>query len=260
MASSTSIEVIHKQPVPGAVEPNLPDYERARAQFSWASARAELAGLPGGALNIAHEAVGRHADGPLAQTVALRFLPRHGEPRELTYAQLASETSRFANVLGELGVERGERVFVLAGRIPELYIAALGALKHGAVFCPLFSAFGPEPIEQRLRLGDARVLVSTPALYARKVAQLRERLPGLKHVLLAGATRSTRSARLARPAGHAGEIADTRDLGELMGAAESGMRPRAPSRRTWRCCISPAAPPGGPRARCTSMARWFPMR
>ena len=76
-------------------------------------------------------------------------------------------------MLDALGVKRGERVFVLAGRIPELYVAALGTLKHGAVFCPLFSAFGPEPIEQRLRLGDARVLVTTTALYRRKVAELR---------------------------------------------------------------------------------------
>jgi acetyl-CoA synthetase len=88
--------------------------------------------------------------------------------------------------LRALGVERGERVFVLAGRIAELYVTALGTLKHGSVFSPLFSAFGPEPIEQRLRLGDARVLVTTPALYRRKVAKLRERLPGLAHVLLVG--------------------------------------------------------------------------
>jgi hypothetical protein len=45
-------------------------------------------------------------------------------------------------------------VFALAGRIPELYVAALGTLKAGAVFCPLFSAFGPEPIRQRLELGE----------------------------------------------------------------------------------------------------------
>ena len=177
---------------------NMADYERACAEFSWEQARSELAGLPDGGLNIAYEAVDRHAEGPLAATVALRFLGRHyassphrprrgeGEVRELTYAELKRQTDRFANVLRALGVQRGERVFVLAGRIPELYVTALGTLKHGAVFCPLFSAFGPEPIEQRLRLGDARVLVTTPTLYRRKVAELRARLPGLTHVLLVG--------------------------------------------------------------------------
>jgi acetyl-CoA synthetase len=164
----------------------MPDYDEARSQFSWAQARAELDGLPGGGLNTAHEAVDRHADGALADTAALRLLGKHGVARDITYAELRRETARFANVLESLGVERGERVFVLSGRIPEMYIAALGTLKHGSVFSPLFSAFGPEPIEQRLRLGDARVLVTTPALYRRKVAELRARLPGLEHVLLAG--------------------------------------------------------------------------
>ncbi len=190
-----------------AIPANMPDYERACARFSWERARARLAGLPGGALNIAHEAVDRHAEGPLANVVALRFLGRHGAVGELTYAQLRAETDRFANVLRALGVQRGERVFALAGRIPELYVAALGALKHGAVFCPLFSAFGPEPIEQRLRIGDARVLISTPQLYRRKVAELRPRLPGLRHVLLVG------------EAAQIDEIDGVEDCRELMVAA-----------------------------------------
>jgi acetyl-CoA synthetase len=164
----------------------MPDYDRARAEFSWAAARARLAGLPGGGLNIAYEAVDRQADGPLADVVALRFLSKHREPVELTYRELKWQTARFAGVLDALGVKRGERVFVLAGRIPELYVAALGTLKHGSVFCPLFSAFGPEPIEQRLRLGDARVLVTTTGLYRRKVAELRGRLRSLRHVVLVG--------------------------------------------------------------------------
>ncbi len=186
----------------------MPDYEAARAEFSWAQARAELAGLPGGGINIAYEAVDRHAEGPLASAVAMRFLARDDEVRELTYAQLKEQTDRFANVLRALGVGPGERVFALAGRIPELYVAALGTMKRGAVFSPLFSAFGPEPVEQRLRLGDARVLVTTPALFRRKVAASRERLPGLEHVLLVG---------------EAEEIAGLEgvaDLGALMGEAD----------------------------------------
>ena len=75
-------------------------------------------------------------------------------------------------------------MFVLAGRVPELYIAALGTLKLGAIFCPLFSAFGPEPIRARLTLGHAKVLVTTASLYRKKVAALRKGLPGLEHVLL----------------------------------------------------------------------------
>ena len=163
---------------------NLNDYGSTRGSFSWAEARALLDGLPGGGLNIAYEAVDRHASGPDGERVAIRWLGKRGERRDLTYRELAAASARFANLLAELGVERGERVFVLSGRLPELYVAALGALKHGAVFSPLFAAFGPEPLETRLSLGDGRVLVTTPRLYTRKVAQLRERLPGLRHVLL----------------------------------------------------------------------------
>jgi acetyl-CoA synthetase len=72
----------------------------------------------------------------------------------------------------------------LLGRVPELHVAVLGTLKNGSVCSPLFSAFGPEPIRARLVLGDARVLVTSAAFYARKVEALRPDLPGLVHVLL----------------------------------------------------------------------------
>ena len=169
------------------VVPNLEDYEQARAAFSWETARLELDGLPGGrGLNIAHEAVDRHAAGPLRDRLAIRWLGRNGDVREYTYADLRMLTCRFANVLKALGVAKGERVYVLAGRIPELYVAALGTLKNRSVFCPLFSAFGPEPIRARLAIGGARLLVTTESLYHRKVAALRASLPALEHVLLVG--------------------------------------------------------------------------
>ena len=169
------------------VVPNLPDYEQARAAFSWEAARRELDGLPGGrGLNIAHEAVDLHAAGPLRNHVGLRCLAKTGESRHYTYGELRELTNRFANVLARLGVAKGDRVYVLAGRIPELYVAALGTLKNRSVFCPLFSAFGPEPIRARLAIGRARVLVTTPVLYERKVATLRAAPPDLEHVLLVG--------------------------------------------------------------------------
>ena len=126
----------------------------------------------------------RHAHGPRADRVAIRHLGRDGVTTELTYARLRDDTNRFANVLAGLGVAAGDRVFLLTGRVPALYVAALGTLKHRAVVCPLFSAFGPEPIRQRLELGTGRVLVTTRRLYERRVAGIRDRLPRLEHVLL----------------------------------------------------------------------------
>jgi acetyl-CoA synthetase len=132
---------------------------------------------------------------------------KRGEVRDLTYGDLRALTNRFANVLRSLGVRKGERVFTLAGRIPELYIAALGTLKNGSVFCPLFSAFGPEPIRQRLSRGEGRVLVTTESLYRMKVAGLRDSLPELQHVLLVG-----------REGGRA-EVPGTHDFTRLLEAA-----------------------------------------
>ena len=166
---------------------NLPDYDAAVRTFSWEQARSRLDGLPGGrGLNIAYEAVDRHAAGPRGGTVALRCVAKDGGVSELTYADLAGQTNRFANLLRSLGVGQGDRVFTLLGRVPELYLTALGTLKNTSVLCPLFPAFGPEPIRERLRLGDAKVLVTSAELYARKIAPIRDSVPSLQHVLIAG--------------------------------------------------------------------------
>jgi acetyl-CoA synthetase len=187
--------VIRKTAYDLRVAPNLRDYDAARREDTWGDARAALAGLPGGALNIGYEAADRHAAGPAAGRVALRFVSRSADPVDIDYATLSRLTNRFANVLRQLGVGKGDRLFVLAGRIPELYVAVLGSLKNGTVVTPLFSAFGPEPIATRVNLGEARVLVTTDALYR------------LRHVLLVNEE------------GSAGADSDTLDLGALMAAA-----------------------------------------
>ena len=169
------------------VIPNLHEYAEVRRAFTWERARLALDGLPNGqGLNIAHEAVGRHAAGPDRDRLAIRWIGRRGEIAEFTYRRLDEQSNRFANALCRLGVGKGDRIYVLAGRIPELYITALGSLKNRSVFCPLFSAFGPEPIRARLSIGQAKVLVTTEPLYLRKVAAIRESLPHLQHVLLVG--------------------------------------------------------------------------
>ncbi|MGW1679685.1 acetate--CoA ligase [Saccharopolyspora sp. NPDC002376] len=167
--------------------PNLGDYERARVEFDWATARSQLSGLPGGrGLNIAHEAVDRHVAGVRARATALRCVDKQDQVTELDYAELRDQTGRFANVLREHGVQRGERVFTLLGRVPALYTVALGTLKAGCVLAPLFSAFGPQPVFDRLRIGGGAVLVTTYRLYRNKIRQLRSALPDLRHVFLVG--------------------------------------------------------------------------
>jgi acetyl-CoA synthetase len=180
-------EAIKKVKIKGNIEPNLQNYEQARHEFTWEKARNELDGLPDGkGLNIAYEAIERHLKNGRSQHLAIRWLGKNEETKDFTYADLSRETNKFANLLKNLGVGKGDRVFTLLGRVPELYLTALGTLKNRSVFCPLFSAFGPEPIKSRAEIGSAKVLVTTNALYKMKVAGIRSELPELEYILIVG--------------------------------------------------------------------------
>jgi len=216
-SSKTGRGTIRKPRGGWRVTPNMVDYPRAREEASWEAARRRLDGLPGGrGLNVAHEAVDRHATGvggaPRGHKVAILWLAKDGTVHHLSYGALRRGSARFAHLLGKLGVEKGDRVFSLTGRIPELYLAALGTLKAGAVFCPLFASFGPEPVRTRLELGGGKVLVTTERLYRRKVAPVRDRLPALEHVLVVeeGGT----------PSAPPDEVAGTLSLATLLAAAD----------------------------------------
>ncbi|MBH0781751.1 acetate--CoA ligase [Nocardia bovistercoris] len=176
-------ETIEKSPSERA-RSAMTDYDFTCSGFDWEAARSALSGLPGGAVNIAHEAVDRHLDTSTAHTTALRWLSATGDGIELTYADLAALSNRFAGVLRSLGVRRGERICLLLGRTPQLYVAALGAWKAGCVVSPLFSAFGPEPVRQRLEISGATTLVTTTEFYRRKVAPHRDAVPELRNVLV----------------------------------------------------------------------------
>ena len=201
-------EVLRKNAARSKVPFNLVDYDAACSSFSWDEARKELAGLPGGAgVNIAYEAVDRHAAGFLADKTAIRWIAKDDSTRDFSYAELTRLTNRFANALKSLGLGKGDRVFVQLGRIPELYVAVLGTLKAGCVLSPLFSAFGPEPIEARMRIGSAKALITTKPLYKRKAAKVRDNLPSLEHVVLIA------------PEGDGDLPPDTLGFGDLMASA-----------------------------------------
>ncbi len=175
---------ILKQPLQ-SLTPNLTDYNEAYTSFRWDQVMANLSGLPDGkGLNIAFEAVDRHVKGKGINRIALRFLGRDSTIQEFSYRKLKEETNRFANVLQGLEIGKGDVVCTLTGRIPELYITALGTLKNRSVYCPLFSIYGPEPIYQRLSKGKAKVLVTTKELFEKKVKGLLDQLEDLEYILL----------------------------------------------------------------------------
>lgn len=167
--------------------PNLQDYPSFCTSFSWENAAKELDGLPDdGGINIAYEAIDRHSLQGKANKIALRFIGKSHDINDLTFQNLKDLTNQFANVLKKLGVGKNDRVFTLSGKIPELYITALGTWKNRSVFCPLFSVFGPDPIHSRLSMGSGIILVTTAELYRKKIRDIRASLPDLKNVLVIG--------------------------------------------------------------------------
>ncbi|MDD5212100.1 MAG: acetate--CoA ligase [Sulfuricurvum sp.] len=166
------------------IHPNLADYDQVYETFKWEDVASNFQGLPSGGLNIAHEAIDRHANGSLADKTALIWLGESGERKNYTFTEMKKESAKFANVLTSLGILKGDRVFTLSTRLPELYIAAIGILKNRSVLCPLFSQFGPDPILQRLVRGNAKALLTTKNLFDKKVRPLLDQLPELHTVLL----------------------------------------------------------------------------
>jgi acetyl-CoA synthetase len=174
---------ITKSPDDQPVAPNLADYEKYRREFSWDGIAGELDWLEGRRLNIAHETIDRHVTTPRRDKIALIWAGKEGETEEYTFNDLYRITNRFANVLTSLGVTKGDRVFTYLDRIPEIYTCLLGALKAGAVIGPLFSAFGPDAVRDRLQDSMAKVLVTSPRL-VKTVHTILDDLPNLETIII----------------------------------------------------------------------------
>ena len=161
--------VIDKHLPSGGPRPDLLDYAAECAQFSWMQRARRWSGCEGGALNIAHEAVGRHASGPRATQLALRWLGRAGAcANNFTYSDLDLATSRFANVLAGLVLLTAIAYSSWLGAYRSCTLPSSGHLERGRVGPPLFSAFGPEPIATRLTIGQGKALITTASLMRSK--------------------------------------------------------------------------------------------
>lgn len=177
---------INKNPLQ-ASNHNLVSYEKTYRNFSWQAAQQGI-DTEGQGLNIAFTALDRHVKEGFSAQTAIRWFNKQGQQTDISYGELQGQCNRFANILQSLGVQPEETVFGLCSRVPQLYQALLGTLKFGAVFSPLFSAFGPEPIRSRMEIGNARVLVTSEAFYRKKVQAWRAELPSLQWVLLYNVT------------------------------------------------------------------------
>ncbi len=151
------------------------DYDSIRAAFSWEGRVPEF-------LNLAHECCERWAstDG---ERLALIYEHADKTVERYTYAELNDYASRFANVLKERGLTRGERVSVLLSQHPETALTHLAAWKLGLVTSPTSVLFGTDALAYRLNDSGARAIVTDSDNIA-KVRAIRSQCPRLEHVFL----------------------------------------------------------------------------
>jgi acetyl-CoA synthetase len=165
-----------------ATDANLRSYEEARRGFDWTEVEKQFSWHATGKVNMAYEAIDRHAEAGLRDKVALYYSDATRD-EAVTYGKMKTNSNKFGNVLRRLGVKKGDRVFIFMPRTPELYAALLGTIKIGAIVGPLFEAFMEQAVRDRLENSEAVAIVTTPELLPRVPVK---DLPHLKHVILVG--------------------------------------------------------------------------
>lgn len=160
----------------------LIDYDKTYKEFSWEAIKKEFS-LTNNRVNIAFEAIDKQANNWRKNKVALYWEGADGSLQKYTFSELKRLSDKCANMLKTLGVKKNDRVFIFLPRIPELYISIIAIAKLGAIAGPMFSAFGPDAVRDRLQNSEAKVLITTPELKERIDTILWE-LPKLEHIVL----------------------------------------------------------------------------
>ncbi|MGI2326322.1 acetate--CoA ligase [Planococcus sp. YIM B11945] len=161
----------------------LHNYEETAASFEWSEAEKAFSWSQTGKVNMAHEAIDRHADSDRKNKVAL-YYKDHNRNEAYTFYEMKRMTNRAANALkAHSNLEKGDRIFIFMPRSPELYFAMFGALKMGLIVGPLFEAFMEGAIYDRLDDSEAKSIITTPELLPRVPY---DRLPKLETIFLVG--------------------------------------------------------------------------
>ncbi len=147
----------------------------------------------GGTLNVSYNCLDRHVAAGHEDKVAFHWEGEPGDSRTITYGQLLTDVSRFANVLRGLGVGRGDRVAVYMPMIPELPVAMLACTRIGAVHSVVFGGFSSDALRDRILDAQARVVVTadggwrrgSPVALKANVDVAVEQSPCVEHVVVA---------------------------------------------------------------------------
>jgi acetyl-CoA synthetase len=132
-------------------------FEQLASDFSWEKELSVFSTDISKGFNFTFEACDRYAG---TDKVAINWEGVQGESRQITHQELSQLSDRVANMLWKQGVRPGDKVATLMPRVPELYASLLGIWKIGAVYVPLFTAFGPEAITYRLESSETRLVIA----------------------------------------------------------------------------------------------------
>ncbi|HEX6593296.1 MAG TPA: acetate--CoA ligase [Bacillota bacterium] len=173
------MDMTHLPAKPGTYQ--LQDYERMREVFKWEDVHKHFSWFKTGQVNIAHEAIDRHANDPQTRDQVALIHYASGKETCFTFDEMRKRSNQFANVLKKYGINKGDRVFLFLPRTPQFYITFFGILKTGAIAGPLFESFMEQAIYDRLYDSEARMLITTKELCERVP---HNRLPALETIIL----------------------------------------------------------------------------
>ncbi|MBZ0181757.1 MAG: acetate--CoA ligase [Melioribacteraceae bacterium] len=146
----------------------------------------------GAKTNIAYNCLDVHVKGYRRNKLALTWEGEDGEFRAFSYYALHRETCKFANVLKSMGVQKGDRVTIYMGRIPEIVVAMLACARVGAIHSVVYGGFSVEALHERIEDSQSKVLIVSDGAYQRgKIVPLKQiadealqRAGGIEHVIV----------------------------------------------------------------------------
>jgi len=134
--------------------------------FRWSEVEKDFSWYYSGQVNLAYEAIDKHAEGYRKNKLALIYKDET-RSEKYTFHEMKEWTNRVGNVLKEHGVKKGDAICFFMPRIPELYFSILGAIKLGAIVIPLFETFMEGALHERILDSGAKFLVTTKKLLSR---------------------------------------------------------------------------------------------
>ena len=133
------------------------DYQKTIENFNLETVAKQYLSGSMQAVNACYECCDRHAD---SDAIALYWYAKDGRKEQYSFRELKKYSTQFASFLKSQGVGKGDRVSGLLPRTPELIITILATWRIGAVYQPLFTAFGPKAIEHRIQLAQSKLVVA----------------------------------------------------------------------------------------------------